>query len=130
MFLGSLCHEDVEALQNWTIFVNDPATDSERLSDSGRLELMNLGSKFRARLPGLLDLSYDPEDFLVSMLRIFINFQSFFFISCHFHKFKHTGKQRTEASADSFALGCFPEDTVPTTEDKPTIRVPAQICKI
>ena len=45
--------------------MNDPVTDSEQLSDAGRQELMDLGSKFRARLPGLLDLSFDSQDFVV-----------------------------------------------------------------
>lgn len=61
---GELCDKDLENIKNWTIDI-DPALE-EKLAPSGKEEMHDIGQRYKARLPGLLDRTYQEGDYVVS----------------------------------------------------------------
>ncbi|XP_059096069.1 multiple inositol polyphosphate phosphatase 1-like isoform X2 [Tigriopus californicus] len=82
---GSLCHEDFIQFQSWSF--NWTQDDGSLLSESGKLEMFQIGQRVRKRF---FD---DIKD------------------ETHIH-FRRTYKKRTGQSAESFAEGAFPDQSV------------------
>jgi hypothetical protein len=60
---GELCAEDLQNLRDWTIDI--PPELEEKLAPSGEEEMHDIGQRYTARLPGLLDRSYKDGDYTV-----------------------------------------------------------------
>ena len=54
--LGSLCQEDLDGIQAWNFSLT--VDEESLLTEAGRLELENLGERYRKRLPTL----FEPTD--------------------------------------------------------------------
>ena len=53
--LGSLSPDDLKGIESWTF--NLTVEDEDLLTDAGRLELKQLGERYKKRLPTLFDQS-------------------------------------------------------------------------
>lgn len=71
---GELCKADLERLEKWKF---DLKPENEKLlTNSGREELKTMGERYRKRFPGLLDMQFDKEKYLVSSGITFFMFAS------------------------------------------------------
>ena len=61
--LGELCDKDLANLAAWTIDI--PPELEEKLAPSGEEEMHDIGQRYTARLPGLLDNNYKDGDYVV-----------------------------------------------------------------
>lgn len=101
---GELCAEDVQNLRGWTIDI--PPELEEKLAPAGEEEMHDIGDRYTARLPGLLDRSYKDGDYT----------------------FRFTTASRAEKSCHHFAKGVWgnsEEDTIvypEPIENDPLIR--------
>jgi hypothetical protein len=64
---GELCAEDLQNLRDWTIDI--PPELEEKLAPSGEEEMHDIGQRYTARLPGLLDRSYKDSDYTVFYIK-------------------------------------------------------------
>ena len=65
---GELCAEDLQNLRDWTIDI--PPELEEKLAPSGEEEMHDIGQRYTARLPGLLDRSYKDSDYTVFHIKL------------------------------------------------------------
>lgn len=84
----TLCHPDVEVLENWVLNPNFTLTTSAPETESGWTELTELGQRFQAAFPDLLPRLYSPKNYY----------------------FRRTPIARTLESAKAFARGLFGPD--------------------
>lgn len=63
---GELCAQDIENLRDWTIDI--PPELEEKLAPSGEEEMHDIGQRYTARLPDLLDRSYKDGDYTVNLI--------------------------------------------------------------
>lgn len=68
---GHLCAADVANLELWTI--NIPVALGGQLSPAGHDDHFNLGARYKARLPSLLDRQYNETDYVVNLRHSFEN---------------------------------------------------------
>lgn len=124
---GELCADDVQNLRYWTIDI--PPELEEKLAPAGEEEMHDIGDRYTARLPGLLDRSYRDTDYTVSrvtshLLEIAIKNRI-----CLLLQFRFTTASRAEKSCHHFAKGVWgnnEEDTIVypiPIENDPLIRV-------
>ena len=66
-----MCDADLENLRQWTIDI--PFGQEENLSPAGEDEMNNLGQRYKARLPNLLDRPYQDGDYVVIIYLIQYN---------------------------------------------------------
>nr|XP_045611705.1 multiple inositol polyphosphate phosphatase 1-like isoform X3 [Procambarus clarkii] len=85
---GELCDGDLTLLTGWSIGALN-MTWSSQLAPEGYRELEAIATRYKESLPLLLDQPFTNSSF----------------------KFRHTATQRTEASARSYALGLFGDDS-------------------
>ncbi len=62
--IGQLCTPDLDNIRGWSP-VNLPLGEEEKLAPAGQDEWFNVGERYKARLPGLLDRTYNEDDFTV-----------------------------------------------------------------
>jgi hypothetical protein len=68
---GELCAEDLQNLRDWTIDI--PPELEEKLAPSGEEEMHDIGQRYTARLPDLLDRSYKDGDYtVINKLNLFM----------------------------------------------------------
>lgn len=95
---GFLCDADLIGIERWNFTLT--VEEESELTESGKLEHYQLGSRYKKRLPTILGQQFDNETF----------------------QFRHTYKKRTGDSAIAFASGAFPDESVyiptPLDEDK------------
>jgi len=94
---GSLCAADLANLENWTIDI--PFSQEEKLTTAGQDEMNNLGQRYKARLPNLLDRPYTDGEYV----------------------FRFTTASRTEKSCNHFVRGVW------STEVDQSINYPAPV---
>ncbi|XP_059615175.1 multiple inositol polyphosphate phosphatase 1-like [Phlebotomus argentipes] len=82
---NALCREDVALLASWKWDVNVTEDKSEFLSTQGWEDLRGLARYFQNQFPALLQKKYSKRKYF----------------------FRHTNKQRTQASFEAFAEGLF-----------------------
>ena len=58
--------EDMARLNKWQFPMKE--SDDSRLSVSGRMELRQIGERFKKRFPNILGGSYDSKFFTVTMM--------------------------------------------------------------
>ncbi|XP_063238428.1 multiple inositol polyphosphate phosphatase 1 [Bacillus rossius redtenbacheri] len=80
---GSLCREEVSALERWACGVEE--ADEKRLAHEGEDEMLELAERFQQRFPRLFPGDYRNDTY----------------------KFKHTATQRAGESARYFTVGLF-----------------------
>jgi multiple inositol-polyphosphate phosphatase / 2,3-bisphosphoglycerate 3-phosphatase len=80
-----MCVPDVTALHNWRLNTNLTAEFSSDLTVSGWNVMLGIAHRYQLAFPSLLPLIYNRNNF----------------------RFRHTDRQRTQASVRAFADGLF-----------------------
>lgn len=90
-----MCKEDLQNLKNWNEQLK-PDFDN-KMSETGENETLLLAQRFQAQFPTLLGGDYSPEKFV----------------------FEFTSRERTKATAESFAEGLFGKKIYFDDDDEP-----------
>lgn len=82
---SSICLQDAENLRSWNGNPNLTASNADLLTVSGWNIMLGIAHRYQAAFPTLLPLTYNRDNF----------------------RFRHTDRQRSQASVRAFADGLF-----------------------